>query len=44
MKAPPNTWVELTADAVLISASASSLIEFGVLLPRLTRLWLSFSR
>ena len=40
----PNTSLEPTADAVLISMSTDSSTEFGVSLPRFTRLWLSSIR
>jgi hypothetical protein len=40
----PNTSLEPTADAVLISMSMDSSITGFVSLPRFTRLWLSFGR
>jgi hypothetical protein len=41
---PPNTSLEPTADAVLISMSVDSSNTVRVSLPRLSRLWLSLSR
>ena len=41
---PPNTSLEPTADAAPNHMSIDSSIEFGVSLPRLSRLWLSSIR
>jgi hypothetical protein len=40
----PNTSLEPTADAVAVSGMTDSSIAVWDLLPRLSRLWLSFIR